>query len=503
MGLKNKLNLTTAGFTLIIIITLSSFLLFLINRNFYRLEERFIEDKISTVENFIIRDFEELEFILTDWAEWDLTYAYVKDLQPEYIEENLSEDILSDLALDYLFILDDHGNLKFGLMKENNTEEVILLEHKNIMTFLDYPNQTGMLFDNGEIIMFASIGITDNNAEMPPVGQLCFAKRVDEAYIDHLESSTDLRFNLSMGQSTNDTANSADDQAYSIHTELEHFKRDYSRFIVEIPFLNNSRYIKFDTTVDNSIQSLGKKFMTSVLSVIIGIMILFGFLFNYVFGKVVVQRLLALNQQIGFIRDTRDTKERLGSHGVDEIGELGENINLMLEEIDRNHDELSKFATFDEMTGVYNRRVGLDILAEVIRNFDEYEIPFSVIYLDLDGLKKINDVFGHSVGDQMIKTSVEIVLNIIPEPRYVVRLGGDEFLIILKKHTYEEAVTVEKNISEAIAEYNKTTEHVYSVSFSMGTVEYERTMALEGILETADKEMYQSKEKKKHSILDQ
>jgi diguanylate cyclase (GGDEF)-like protein len=216
---------------------------------------------------------------------------------------------------------------------------------------------------------------------------------------------------------------------------------------------------------------------------------------------VVISRLIELNGQIAFIRKSRSTKERLSSKGYDEIGELGENINLMLEEIDEIHTELSKFAAYDDMTGVYNRRIGLDILDGLIKSFKNSEATFSVIYLDVDNLKSVNDQFGHSTGDEMITDSIKLVLDTIPDPRYVVRLGGDEFLVILKNHDLEKAKSIEKKIVHAIDQFNQISNKVYSLSFSMGVIEYEKTMQLEEILELADKEMYHSKEKKRSKIL--
>lgn len=501
MGLRGKLNWITSSFTLIAIIVITSILFLMINKNFFTLEERIVNDKIHSIENLIVNEFEEIEYILSDWAEWDLTYEYIQGLQPNYIDENFSDDLLVNLNLDYIFLLNEDNALLYGIMYSEEQQEQLTMNTDDITPFLYSNDTTGLLLYSGEIIMFSSMGITDNEANMPPKGQLVFAKRIDSDFLDQLDLQSDLSFDISLGDSQESSLSKVEGNDYNISYQYVHNKSQTSRIIIQIPFNNNSRYLKFETNIENSIQSLGKEFIQTVLTMIILIMIIFGILFNFSIDKLVIKRLLNLNHQIASIRDANDTKQRLAHLGLDEIGELSVNINLMLEEIDEAHAELSKFATFDEMTGVYNRRVGLDILSEVIRNFDSNNVPFSVIYLDIDGLKNVNDAFGHSVGDEMIKASIEIVLEKIEEPRYVVRLGGDEFLIILKNHSYDQALDVAETISKAISSYNKASEHLYTLSFSMGTVEYEKTMLLEGILETADKEMYQSKQKKKESIL--
>ncbi len=84
-------------------------------------------------------------------------------------------------------------------------------------------------------------------------------------------------------------------------------------------------------------------------------------------------------------------------------------INALIEEIDKTKQEVSFHTTYDEMTGLYNRKVGLSILEECVKNANENDIPFSIVYLDIDELKKVNDNFGHEIGDQLIHDAVHII----------------------------------------------------------------------------------------------
>lgn len=91
-------------------------------------------------------------------------------------------------------------------------------------------------------------------------------------------------------------------------------------------------------------------------------------------------------------------------------------------------EELLKHASFDTLTGVMNRRSGMALLEEKIHG--PYQQEFYVCYIDINGLKTVNDNFGHSAGDDLIKTSCEIINCNIDSGDVLFRMGGDEFIIV-------------------------------------------------------------------------
>lgn len=496
MGLKHKLNLLSINFTLIVIMLLGLILFVSSNRSFYMVEDTIFQEKLDTLKHTFEKELYDLEYILRDWAEWDMTYDFVNGARPNYVEENFGDDTLSDLDIDYVYLFDDDGNMVHSIMDDPEDDLYIPIDDQALETFSQHPRGTGLLLVNDQLVLYASMGISDNNGTRQPSGFMGFARIVDEDYIHSLSTLSGLQ--LSMTYEAKDTLETGENfNPYETVTTLRHNTDFDSLFILKVPIQNADKNLVLQASSDNAIQALGQTYTMSVLVMVVIILGSFGFLLNIAFSKLVLNRLLSLNHQIAFIRNVRNTRERLPEHGDDEIGELSRNINLMLEEIDSIHSEISKYATFDEMTGVYNRRVGLDILDEFIQNFNDNQAVFSVIYVDIDGLKKVNDRFGHSFGDSLIKDSIDLILQELIEPRYVVRLGGDEFLLILKNHTYAQAKALEERICDSILNYNKSSNRVYTLSLSMGSIEYEANMQLEGILELADKKMYRSKQKKK------
>lgn len=500
MKLRYKLHSLTVAFTVIAIIVLSFILILISRQNFYSVESIVYKDKVDTAQVALENEFYSLEYTLTDWTKWDLTYDFVNGDDNNFIDENLSGDILDGLDLDYLYIFNDSGTLLYDQMRSESGKSTAM-DIAALDTFKDYPDQTGILSIGDQLVIFSAMRITNNEGTAAPKGFMGFAKRIDSDSIELFNIETSMDFSTEKVVLSSENQSGFISGHFDISSRLQHSQDNYSDLKFVLPILNSNQSLVLTANLENAIQRLGVRFTYIAVFLIFLILSFFAVLLNIAFERVVINRLLELNGQIAFIRKSRSTKERLSSKGYDEIGELGENINLMLEEIDEIHTELSKLAAYDDMTGVYNRRIGLDILDGLIKSFKNSEATFSVIYLDVDNLKSVNDQFGHSTGDEMITDSIKLVLDTIPDPRYVVRLGGDEFLVILKNHDLEKAKSIEKKIVLAIDQFNQISNKVYSLSFSMGVIEYEKTMQLEEILELADKEMYHSKEKKRSKIL--
>ncbi len=125
----------------------------------------------------------------------------------------------------------------------------------------------------------------------------------------------------------------------------------------------------------------------------------------------------------------------------------------------------------------------------------------SICYLDLDGLKEINDTYGHQEGDEALILVSKFLLQSLREADIVCRLGGDEFLIMLPYCPLEKAINVWERISRAVVSFNAKNEKPYIISLSRGFAEFgpESPRTVDQLIATADREMY----KHKHSKSDQ
>ncbi|GAG89008.1 unnamed protein product, partial [marine sediment metagenome] len=96
----------------------------------------------------------------------------------------------------------------------------------------------------------------------------------------------------------------------------------------------------------------------------------------------------------------------------------------------RMEEELKKLAHYDPLTGTYNRGYGLELLQRQVKLAKRNKTSFLLAYTDLDNLKKINDEFGHKEGDRAIVQVAKLFRSILREVDIIIRMGGDEFLLI-------------------------------------------------------------------------
>ncbi|MDR7239591.1 diguanylate cyclase domain-containing protein [Neobacillus drentensis] len=163
-------------------------------------------------------------------------------------------------------------------------------------------------------------------------------------------------------------------------------------------------------------------------------------------------------------------------------------------DLKKNEEELYKHASFDMLTGVLNRRSGLELLSQQLSAGSESQ-EFIICYIDINDLKKTNDLFGHSTGDDLIKTCCDTINHHITNKDVLFRLGGDEFIIVFFQKQMKDVQQHVKNIKRVFEEINGTNQKPYSISASYGFYHYKpgTVITLERILEMADQEMYKEK----------
>jgi len=159
-------------------------------------------------------------------------------------------------------------------------------------------------------------------------------------------------------------------------------------------------------------------------------------------------------------------------------------------------EEKRKFLSFhDQLTELYNRRYFEN---EMERLNNSRKTPISIIVGDLDGLKNVNDNFGHRSGDKYIKDTAQIIKDVTRSEDIVARIGGDEYAVLLPQTNEEDVKRVIERISSKIEFHNKRSKN--SISISIGyAVKNSNNEDLEKIFRKADAMMYRNKRKKKRT----
>ena len=157
----------------------------------------------------------------------------------------------------------------------------------------------------------------------------------------------------------------------------------------------------------------------------------------------------------------------------------------------------------DELTGLYNRRGFFTISEQQLRYCMREKKPYAVYYIDLDGLKDINDKLGHDEGDNAIKSSADIIKLSFRDTDIIARLGGDEFAVFASNTNEKNAETIYDRFYKSISRANSENKHSFKISMSIGTCfssnlhTDDPAVLLDEMLKTADNKMYENKKKNK------
>lgn len=169
--------------------------------------------------------------------------------------------------------------------------------------------------------------------------------------------------------------------------------------------------------------------------------------------------------------------------------------------IERNQLRMAvrAMALVDELTGLYNRRGFLTLARQQLKMADRLGKRMSQVFVDLDGLKWINDTFGHPEGDRALIETADLLRDTFRESDIVARIGGDEFVVLAFETPGMSAELFGARLTIALAARNARPERRYPLALSMGVASYDPAIpcAIDDLLERADQLMYADKHGKR------
>jgi diguanylate cyclase (GGDEF)-like protein len=160
----------------------------------------------------------------------------------------------------------------------------------------------------------------------------------------------------------------------------------------------------------------------------------------------------------------------------------------------RHAEELERLATTDAMTNLHNRRHFLALGEAEWSRFQRYHRPLTLLLIDLDRLKGINDRFGHAAGDTAMVTAAEVFSNNRREPDIVARVGGDEFAMLLPETDLAQAQVVADRLRQELKQRPLTDGGGLTLTVSIGVAQAAVSMPnLDALMKAADRALYQAK----------
>ncbi|MDD2370469.1 MAG: sensor domain-containing diguanylate cyclase [Firmicutes bacterium] len=162
---------------------------------------------------------------------------------------------------------------------------------------------------------------------------------------------------------------------------------------------------------------------------------------------------------------------------------------------------LKKMAQIDSLCNTYNRQYSMQLLSEVFNNIKLNPSPLSLLMIDIDNFKTINDNYGHLNGDKVLSSIASLIKSELRTPDIFGRYGGDEFLIGLINTDKLSAIGVAKRIIKTISQSGIKTnndDYIY-ITLSIGVTTIDKESSLDEFINNADKKLYEAKRNGKNS----
>jgi len=178
-------------------------------------------------------------------------------------------------------------------------------------------------------------------------------------------------------------------------------------------------------------------------------------------------------------------------------------ITALVYQNTKSFRQIRYLSEYDSMTGVLNRRAGFNSLKELLRTYDERSGRMFLCYLDVDGLKQVNDNLGHAYGDELLMLVVSVVRCVIRDSDLFIRLGGDEFLLVLHHMDKDVHQIIWRRIQNELNVINRSKKYKYIIRVSKGFVEITKggPKDISILMKLADEQMYIDKESHRGSVL--
>jgi signal transduction histidine kinase len=335
--------ITVALFTLVYIISN-----FIYIKGFAMLEQQQVERNIIRVSDSLQDKLDNLYAFCVDWAASDDTYYFAKQYNKEYVDKNLTDDSFTTSDTDLFMVLDTQGNLVYekyfslSQMKEIPVPADWLgLISNNIITKTSdtQPCISSVIILSGQPVMFSCCPILTSTKDGPSTGYLVMGRVVDEAMIKSLTVVAQFPVSVLPIQAAGQAAEVAEALNSLGKTEDSFIKKESGNILAGYAIFNdvngNPAFV-YKVSVPRDIFSQGQKAIAYLHSSLFILAVAFCVAFIFLFKYLILSRLTTLSNAVNAIGSTGEITNRVKIKGNDELSRLSDNINGMLESLEKS-----------------------------------------------------------------------------------------------------------------------------------------------------------------------
>jgi diguanylate cyclase (GGDEF)-like protein len=183
-----------------------------------------------------------------------------------------------------------------------------------------------------------------------------------------------------------------------------------------------------------------------------------------------------------------------------DVNEYARRLDAAYKELESTSAQLKEFSFKDEVTGLYNRRFFSIRLEEEVSRYRRFNHPVSVVLLDLDGFKAVNDELGHAAGDETLRAMAEILLKQSRGINVICRYGGDEFAVLLVETSKSGARLYADRIRYVLSTWTFAHGRRITASFGIASLPEDVAPAADELIRAADEALYAAKRAGKNRV---
>lgn len=449
--------------------------------DFILIEKEQNKNNIETFLNSINKNIESLKNTTNDYSKWDDTYEFMKDRNEQYIYENFREgsQTLIEINLDSIIYINKENKIIYSqysneyLKLNKDTFETYLIEN-----FKDSNNINTIINFNSKFLYLFKSQVKQSDKTGENVGYILTAKLVDD---DFFSKKYSIFKNIHIENSST--------KLFDINIDLEYLNAKIY-FFVDSNYLKN--YIEFFDEKNEYIISLvttsertminNSKHTIVIFNLIVCFIMLFVFFFIYKNQYLINNQNIILNKRVAY--KTRK-------------------LNTAYQKLDEKNKELYELVNIDTLTKIRNRRSYFNESSKLLKKTNENNKNLFVAIIDIDDFKKVNDKYGHAIGDEVLVSFCSIVNNMIDEEIIFGRIGGEEFCLTFYDKGINEISAMCEQIREKCAK-NILNIQEQSIIFtiSMGlSIKKSENEDIDKILQRADLLLYEAKKSGKNRVI--
>lgn len=449
---------------------------------FEEIEDHQNKKNVNSFLTIIDSELSRVESITVDYAYWDATYKFINDKNSTYINENFREatNTLEDLNLDFMLFTDINNKFIYStyinsdFLKDTKSFESELI--KNFSNKINISNlfKKEIIEYKNRYFIITKNEISTSDSIQKPNGYLYSGKELTEKSIRELDKSFKNIKILSKKSHLPDYINKKSVYIKNIKISTSKKNNEIINY-VEFYSFDKIHIVAFALSNDREFVREGRETVV---------------FYNIITTTILLILFLLIYLNIKILQNYNRT--------------LAKEINLKTQKLKDYNAKLKYLSQTDELTGINNRRMFFNEANKLFNLSSQTQKNLTVLMIDIDNFKTINDTYGHAAGDEILKHFSSKVNELLNGKYVFGRLGGEEFAIVYydlgENEAYELSEKIRKSIEEDSLVYQG---HKIKYTISSGFAKKKDETNLDFTLHEADKLLYSAKTNGKNCIIRQ